>query len=180
MGRFHVGYDFVTWLVTWLSHEGVLYVDIHKYQNQQEKILVIRVTLKRLLFVILDFLLNYFIGFMDLFDLWSCRVWSLSWRTRPWVSCCFYCKWLTLCRHFSKTQHTFSMQLSSQRVWDYIGGKFFLSHSLFLSFSLTLLIFLSIDNYVHRLVQNKGDGKLVEVSGLITEVKLVFITFWFD
>lgn len=34
------------------------------------------------------------------------------------------------------------MQLGTQRVWDYIG-----------------------DNYVHRLVQNKGDGKLVEVTG---------------
>ena len=33
------------------------------------------------------------------------------------------------------------MQLGNNRVWDYAG-----------------------DNYVHRLVQNKGDGKLVEVS----------------
>lgn len=45
--------------------------------------------------------------------------------------------------HFIATQHTFSMRLGkTQRVWDYIG-----------------------DNYVHRLVQNKGDGKLVEVGG---------------
>lgn len=45
--------------------------------------------------------------------------------------------------HFLATQHTFSMQLGkTQRVWDYIG-----------------------DYYVHRLVQNKGDGKLVEVGG---------------
>ena len=33
------------------------------------------------------------------------------------------------------------MQLGNNRVWDYAG-----------------------DNYVHRLVQNKGDGKLVEVD----------------
>lgn len=44
--------------------------------------------------------------------------------------------------HFVETQHTFAMQLGTKRVWDYIG-----------------------DNYVHRLVQNKEDGKLVEVSG---------------
>jgi len=33
------------------------------------------------------------------------------------------------------------MQLSNSRVWDYVG-----------------------DNYVHRLVQNKEDGKLVEMD----------------
>jgi len=33
------------------------------------------------------------------------------------------------------------MELGSSRVWDYAG-----------------------DNYVHRLVQNKADGKLVEVN----------------
>lgn len=42
-------------------------------------------------------------------------------------------------RHFRETQHTYSMELETQRVWDYTG-----------------------DNYVHRLVQNKSDGKLVE------------------
>ncbi|KAG1681856.1 BRCA1-associated protein [Nymphon striatum] len=41
--------------------------------------------------------------------------------------------------HFQGTQHTYSMQLNNNRVWDYAG-----------------------DNYVHRLVQNKSDGKLVE------------------
>jgi BRCA1-associated protein len=44
--------------------------------------------------------------------------------------------------HFEETQHTYSMQVGTQRVWDYIG-----------------------DNYVHRLVQNKSDGKLVQVEG---------------
>ncbi|KAL5478196.1 hypothetical protein EMCRGX_G025092 [Ephydatia muelleri] len=45
--------------------------------------------------------------------------------------------------HFVETQHTFAMHLDTGRVWDYAG-----------------------DNYVHRLVQNKSDGKLVEVSGM--------------
>lgn len=41
--------------------------------------------------------------------------------------------------HFQLTQHTYSMQLGTNRVWDYAG-----------------------DNYVHRLIQNKQDGKLVQ------------------
>ncbi|EDO31557.1 predicted protein [Nematostella vectensis] len=45
-------------------------------------------------------------------------------------------------RHFEDTNHTYSLQLGTQRVWDYTG-----------------------DNYVHRLVQNKTDGKLVEFVG---------------
>ena len=42
---------------------------------------------------------------------------------------------------FQETNHTYSMQLSNNRVWDYAG-----------------------DNYVHRLVQNKSDGKMVRVG----------------
>ena len=42
--------------------------------------------------------------------------------------------------HNEATGHNFAMELSSQRVWDYKG-----------------------DNYVHRLIQNKVDGKLVEL-----------------
>ncbi|CAI8029576.1 BRCA1-associated protein [Geodia barretti] len=49
--------------------------------------------------------------------------------------------------HFVQTQHTFAMQLGTQRVWDYVG-----------------------DNYVHRLVHNKEDGKLVEVGGHVAMV----------
>ena len=47
----------------------------------------------------------------------------------------------SLLRHFEDTSHTYSMQLGNNTVWDYAG-----------------------DNYVHRLVQSKGDGKLVEVD----------------
>ena len=42
--------------------------------------------------------------------------------------------------HHESTGHNFAMELATQRVWDYIG-----------------------DNYVHRLIQNKVDGKLVEL-----------------
>uniref|UniRef100_A0A1E1X5M3 Brca1-associated protein n=1 Tax=Amblyomma aureolatum TaxID=187763 RepID=A0A1E1X5M3_9ACAR len=43
--------------------------------------------------------------------------------------------------HYARTDHTFAMQLGNNSVWDYAG-----------------------DNYVHRLVQNKTDGKLVELE----------------
>ncbi|CDS00249.1 hypothetical protein [Sporisorium scitamineum] len=43
-------------------------------------------------------------------------------------------------RHFSETGHLYSLELETQRVWDYAG-----------------------DGYVHRLIQNKADGKLVEL-----------------
>ena len=42
--------------------------------------------------------------------------------------------------HNENTDHSFAMELATQRVWDYKG-----------------------DNYVHRLIQNKVDGKLVEL-----------------
>lgn len=44
-------------------------------------------------------------------------------------------------KHYVETQHTYAMQLGSNRVWDYAG-----------------------DNYVHRLLQNISDGKVVEVD----------------
>ncbi|SCV01260.1 LAME_0G15060g1_1 [Lachancea meyersii CBS 8951] len=44
-------------------------------------------------------------------------------------------------QHFTDTGHFFAMEMATQRVWDYAG-----------------------DNYVHRLVQNEEDGKLVEVG----------------
>ena len=43
-------------------------------------------------------------------------------------------------RHFQETGHLYSLELETQRVWDYAG-----------------------DGYVHRLIQNKADGKLVEL-----------------
>lgn len=53
------------------------------------------------------------------------------------------------------------MNLGNNRVWDYVG-----------------------DNFVHRLVQNKGDGKLVEGSSpekldvlLISTLILIFYMY---
>nr|CAG8435279.1 2056_t:CDS:2 [Entrophospora candida]CAG8480066.1 14720_t:CDS:2 [Entrophospora candida] len=42
--------------------------------------------------------------------------------------------------HYKETSHLYAMELETQRVWDYAG-----------------------DGYVHRLIQNKSDGKLVEL-----------------
>ena len=44
--------------------------------------------------------------------------------------------------HYTTTNHLYAMELETQRVWDYAG-----------------------DGYVHRLIQNKADGKLVELDG---------------
>ncbi|CAH2352138.1 RING finger protein Etp1p [[Candida] railenensis] len=43
-------------------------------------------------------------------------------------------------KHFIATGHCFAMELETSRVWDYVG-----------------------DNYVHRLIANESDGKLVEL-----------------
>lgn len=42
--------------------------------------------------------------------------------------------------HYEQTSHAFAMDIATQHVWDYAG-----------------------DGYVHRLIQNKSDGKLVEL-----------------
>lgn len=42
--------------------------------------------------------------------------------------------------HYDATAHLYALELETQRVWDYAG-----------------------DGYVHRLIQNKADGKLVEL-----------------
>lgn len=44
--------------------------------------------------------------------------------------------------HWHNTAHTFSLELSTQHVWDYAG-----------------------DMWVHRLIRDKGDGKLVDLPG---------------
>ncbi|XP_071944544.1 BRCA1-associated protein-like [Antedon mediterranea] len=59
--------------------------------------------------------------------------------------------------HFKETQHTYALQVGQNKVWDYAG-----------------------DNYVHRLMQTKGDGKMVEwdhdEDGVSREEKLDSIT----
>lgn len=42
--------------------------------------------------------------------------------------------------HYEDTKHTYAMDVATQHVWDYAG-----------------------DGYVHRLIQNKADGKLVDL-----------------
>lgn len=49
-------------------------------------------------------------------------------------------------KHYRDTGHCYALQLGSHRVWDYKG-----------------------DNFVHRLLQNKADGKLVPSDGGQTE-----------
>ncbi|OMO77509.1 Zinc finger, UBP-type [Corchorus olitorius] len=43
--------------------------------------------------------------------------------------------------HWKETQHCYSLEVETNRVWDYVG-----------------------DNYVHRLIQSKTDGKLIELK----------------
>lgn len=42
--------------------------------------------------------------------------------------------------HWEETKHSYAMDIASQYVWDYAG-----------------------DGYVHRLIQNKGDGKMMDL-----------------
>ncbi|KAF9414546.1 hypothetical protein BGZ94_000358 [Podila epigama] len=46
--------------------------------------------------------------------------------------------------HYYESSHLYALELETQRVWDYAG-----------------------DGYVHRLIQNKTDGKLVELPSAI-------------
>ncbi|KAI9814628.1 MAG: hypothetical protein M1827_003184 [Pycnora praestabilis] len=48
--------------------------------------------------------------------------------------------------HHQQTSHSYAMDMSTQRVWDYIG-----------------------DGYVHRILQNKADGKFVELPSAPNE-----------
>ncbi|KAF8425969.1 RING-10 protein [Tirmania nivea] len=48
-------------------------------------------------------------------------------------------------QHYKDTGHTYAMDVDTQRVWDYAG-----------------------DGYVHRLIQNKSDGKLVELPSALS------------
>ncbi|KAF8661340.1 hypothetical protein AX16_001435 [Volvariella volvacea WC 439] len=47
--------------------------------------------------------------------------------------------------HYQDTSHLYALELETQRVWDYAG-----------------------DGYVHRLIQNRADGKLVELPSAAT------------
>ena len=49
--------------------------------------------------------------------------------------------------HYERTTHLYALELETQRVWDYAG-----------------------DGYVHRLIQNKADGKLVELPSAASSI----------
>ncbi|XP_043719100.1 BRAP2 RING ZnF UBP domain-containing protein 1 isoform X2 [Telopea speciosissima] len=66
-------------------------------------------------------------------DLWICVICGF-------VGCGRYKEGHAI-RHWKETQHCYSLDLETQRVWDYVG-----------------------DNYVHRLNHSKTDGKLVELN----------------
>ncbi|KAJ3271636.1 hypothetical protein HDV01_006506 [Terramyces sp. JEL0728] len=51
-------------------------------------------------------------------------------------------------KHYTESNHVYSLELETQRVWDYVG-----------------------DEYVHRLIQNKSDGKLVHLPSASEPVK---------
>ena len=66
-------------------------------------------------------------------DLWICLICGN-------VGCSRYAPQQHSLKHFIDTGHCFAMESTTSRVWDYAG-----------------------DNYVHRLVTNESDGKLVEL-----------------
>ncbi|KAI3405449.2 hypothetical protein KGF56_001748 [Candida oxycetoniae] len=66
-------------------------------------------------------------------NLWICLVCGN-------IGCSRYAPEQHSLKHFITTGHCFAMEISTSRVWDYAG-----------------------DNYVHRLVTNESDGKLVEL-----------------
>ncbi|OVF06829.1 hypothetical protein A9F13_17g00418 [Clavispora lusitaniae] len=66
-------------------------------------------------------------------NLWVCLVCGN-------VGCSRYAPEQHSLKHFVETGHCFAMELTTSRVWDYAG-----------------------DNYVHRLIANEADGKIVEL-----------------
>lgn len=66
-------------------------------------------------------------------NLWICLVCGN-------IGCSRYAPEQHSLKHFVNTGHCFAMEMDTSRVWDYAG-----------------------DNYVHRLITNQSDGKLVEL-----------------
>lgn len=66
-------------------------------------------------------------------DLWVCLVCGN-------VGCSRYAPEQHSLKHFVETGHCFAMEVATSRVWDYAG-----------------------DGYVHRLIANEADGKIVEL-----------------
>ncbi|KAI9664676.1 MAG: hypothetical protein M1821_006123 [Bathelium mastoideum] len=51
--------------------------------------------------------------------------------------------------HYEATSHSYAMDVATQHVWDYAG-----------------------DGYVHRLIQNKSDGKLVDLPAALSSMNV--------
>lgn len=66
-------------------------------------------------------------------DLWVCLICAAVGCGRYKAGCA--------ARHFAQSNHLYSLELETARVWDYVH-----------------------DGYVHRLIQNRADGKLVELD----------------
>lgn len=60
-------------------------------------------------------------------------------------------------QHFLDTGHVFSMEIDTQRVWDYVEDKYVPQPSA------AIRLTDRHRSYVHRLIQNRSDGKLVEL-----------------
>lgn len=81
-------------------------------------------------------------GCSALLNLWVCLICGN-------VGCGRYAPEQHSLKHFVETGHCFAMELASSRVWDYAGDK-----------------------YVHRLVTNETDGKIVELPEKATKSSL--------
>lgn len=78
------------------------------------------------------------IWFFFLLNVFSCsHMYLLKFLTESW----FRYKGGHAIIHWKETQHCYSLEVETKRVWDYAG-----------------------DNYVHRLILSKTDGKLVELN----------------
>lgn len=73
-------------------------------------------------------------GCLVLENLWVCLICGN-------VGCSRYAPEQHSIKHFVETGHCFAMELATSRVWDYVGDK-----------------------YVHRLITNGADGKIVELA----------------
>ena len=76
-----------------------------------------------------------------MFYSFSLSFFPLSIRLQPYGKSWFRYKRGHAIIHWKETQHCYSLEVETKRVWDYVG-----------------------DNYVHRLIQSKTDGKLVVLN----------------
>ena len=142
------------------------------------------------------------VGFVDVSNLWLYWVWQIQWGTRPcvsdWCVCvCALCMcvciptFMYLIRAHILPSHSQPLRrdpahvLNAGRYTESMGlHRRWVPHQLLLLLSCDIRrVFASTaDNYVHRLVQNKSDGKLVQVEGqdTISGVSAGHTSNWVD